>query len=196
MPPTFLAVVFPWLATFVVLVMVLGGWEARVRRKFALVGFLGLIFAVTGIAPFLGAPLLVVTFVSMVAVAVFVGAHPFRTPAIITACLAVAIETWLLIASDRYVHYWDGLELSPDLSQADLVGTWKHGAETISLSADGTYSEMDGRHGHWGVQSMGWLVTDERTWAIARHQGVVVLLKIPDQDPDDWSKGNAFLRQP
>jgi 4-amino-4-deoxy-L-arabinose transferase-like glycosyltransferase len=112
------------------------------------------------------------------------------------AVVLLALWAPLLFGAYRERHYWDGYDLNPRVAAEDLIGSWRFEHEELELNQDGAFSASDGSHGKWSFQPEALLYTNDQEWAILRKDGELLLLKIHDEDPDNWNRHRSFSRRP
>jgi hypothetical protein len=116
--------------------------------------------------------------------------------ALTPALIALTIGVLLAVGIHHELHYWDGVELNPELTAEDLLGTWQREQETLSLLADGTFTRSDGSRGRWARDDLtpsSFTVGGER-WVAFRKEGHLRILRYEDGDPDSWNLSAAFAR--
>ena len=121
---------------------------------------------------------------------------------ILMALNVVHCEGCLILTAHGQAHRWDGIELNHAVTVDQMVGTWRHEQEWVTLSADGTFFANDGLRGTWradGIFQADVIPPDGRKvpLAVIRKDGRTVLLKPPGAafDADEWDLRKIFVKQ-
>src|SRR2546428_7480827 len=103
---------------------------------------------------------------------------------------SIAFAVLGLAAWAGYMHLqrWEDYDLNPEVLGSELVGTWHHGSEFVTLGANGAFSASSWPRGTWSRDGDFEVLIGERRWRILRSPGGLVLCSSCEGDPDGWDK--------
>src|SRR5260370_12219478 len=92
-------------------------------------------------------------------------------PRLLLASMALAVLGLAAWAGYRHLQCWDAYDLNPEVPGSDLVGTWQHGSEFVTLGASGGFSASSWPRGTWSRSGDFEVLIGERRWRILRGPG-------------------------